>query len=779
MKKIFVAIFSVAFVLALMIPVNAWFHPGAVPTDDLMHNQFGPMTPNLLCIPYGTYELEYTAFKAGLIDFMDWSLLAPSVAELNTMDPTMATYARAFFTDRGMREFDINCMKFPTSNVDFRKALAHCFDKDTFVATQLAGLGMKMDTPLQWSAAWANPYCTGLYPYNLQSAVDKLKAANFTDKNADGWIEGPGGEAIKLIIYVRSDDPDRSAMGQIFATTINTKLSLQDWSPYTAANINIDLKVAPKTECFQKVMVEFAYHIYTGGWSFGRDPDTLYFLYLGDYAQAFPYTPNYAGFDNAEFDTNAELWMTASAIGDPTTPGTAMYHMYKMQEILADEVGVIPVFTYASYGGYKTGWEKVVNAEGVGPWSWWTMLNAHKTATDTIRWGFMNDVESLNPIHSEWVWDWQILDKVYDTLITYDPYEITRDKPWMATSWHVGEWLYGGEPATYVEFKLREDMYWHDIAPKADRKTPDGKPLLQAGAYNKKVTADDVIFSIIMVRDIEDSWNNALVADVAYAEAPDPYTVKVYFKLFMPLVVTHWVGGLPIVPKHVWEPIYKERNTREFNPIAEKCLSGCGPWKFDYAASSMHNYYMLRADTRYFRYHPVDVIGEIDSLKITQPCNDVTVRFYLHNQDFQRTIPASSMRVTIQKHYPNCTWVTLYNQSIPDLPPCEKISILNYTEHISAYGLYEFKATITADPLTGHADMDGYTIYVWSTIPEDLNLDIYVGIDDIVYCAEHFGGAPPPLPGHERWDVRCDLNKDNYIGIDDIVNIAEDFGRPP
>jgi hypothetical protein len=72
--------------------------------------------------------------------------------------------------------------------------------------------------------------------------------------------------------------------------------------------------------------------------------------------------------------------------------------------------------------------------------------------------------------------------------------------------------------------------------------------------------------------------------------------------------------------------------------------------------------------------------------------------------------------------------------------------------------------------------IDVTTTNVVATPPEDLNYDIYIGIDDIVRCAEGFGASPPPFPGSERWDCRADLNGDYYIGIDDIVNIAEDFG---
>jgi ABC-type transport system substrate-binding protein len=145
-------------------------------------------------------------------------------------------------------------------------------------------------------------------------------------------------------------------------------------------------------------------------------------------------------------------------------------------------------------------------------------------------------------------------------------------------------------------------MYWHDITSRADRHTPSGTPLLVGGAYDEKVMADDVIFSIYAIRDTPDSSYDQLVADVVSAEEIDPYTVRIYYRTHMPLWDLLWVGDIPIMPKHVWEPVFLEGNVLEFDPLSQECLSGSGPWIFDYANSSIHNYYSLHENIRYFRY---------------------------------------------------------------------------------------------------------------------------------------------------------------------------------
>ncbi len=71
---------------------------------------------------------------------------------------------------------------------------------------------------------------------------------------------------------------------------------------------------------------------------------------------------------------------------------------------------------------------------------------------------------------------------------------------------------------------------------------------------------------------------------------------------------------------------------------------------------------------------------------------------------------------------------------------------------------------------------------VWALPPsmyplvEDTNYDQYVGIDDIVFSAEHFGTSPYPAQGYDRWEHVCDVTFDDYCGIDDIVQIAGEFG---
>jgi ABC-type transport system substrate-binding protein len=168
-----------------------------------------------------------------------------------------------------MRELDLNNMRFPFSDPYFRQAASYCIDKNTFIANVLGGLALKMDSPLAAHGAYYNPYCDDLYAFNalFTEAIAILDARGYVDSDSDGWREGPAEEEIFLECYIRQDDPIRTAMG------------LQWCANLESIGIQCDEHVVPRTECQDHAMVTFDYDMYTGGWSFGRDPTTLYFLY--------------------------------------------------------------------------------------------------------------------------------------------------------------------------------------------------------------------------------------------------------------------------------------------------------------------------------------------------------------------------------------------------------------------------------------------------------------------------------------------------------------------
>ncbi len=433
-----------------------------------------------------------------------------------------------------------------------------------------------------------------------------------------------------------------------------------------------------------------------------------------------------------------------------------------------------PINDSEADGAYAAGWEKVVNENGTGPWNYFTFLNTYKAGADSINWGFSNDIANCNPISSTSTWDWNLLNLIYDPMIRVNPYNASGYLPWLAQSWTIGTWYnpWVGE-CSAIEFKLREDVYWQDLEPNPTRSTPNGAPLLRAGATNVRFWGRDVWFTFKILKNSPGSLNYPLVSDVVYCDWYGVYTIKLYMdSLFPESTLLALFGKIPIVPCHVWTPIYREGTIAQFDPIAQQCVVGIGPWMFDYSASVMHSQYVLHANTRFFRYHPVDVTISSVQYKVNNPGTDVTFSIFLQNDDVQRDpIAQKTFILYVVAMYQNGSIETLLSCTNPELAFGANVLMGTFTRTAPG-GFTNITAIITDDPLTGHRDQDGYTARFWGTIPEDISLDFFVNAKDAALLGAAFGSSTTS----ENWDPSCEINRDGFIGAKDAVKLGAVFG---
>jgi len=101
----------------------------------------GPWADELIFKIYLNQEAEYLALKSGEINVMDWQLPADKVEDA-LADPNIMTES---YQDLGYYLIDINCQRWPTSDVHFRRALAHLVDKARIVTDVLEGFGYSAD----------------------------------------------------------------------------------------------------------------------------------------------------------------------------------------------------------------------------------------------------------------------------------------------------------------------------------------------------------------------------------------------------------------------------------------------------------------------------------------------------------------------------------------------------------------------------------------------------------------------------------------------------------
>jgi len=534
-----ISIIASVFSVSLVFRVGSWHTPCS--SDDELYEEFGPRPSQLLVEIYFDYAAEVAAFMNQEVDIMDWALEPLDYQWFETYDPTHETYSTAFYAEFGSFQWDINNQVLPTSITSVRQAFAHMIDKDYFIATYLGGMAHRADSALAHLPDWYNPACTDLYnfqprttmaPYpddlaDWEQAIDLLIADLGPPVEAPErpgyftwfWWELPPALPGHLLVYAVSDNEARTQQGLHFCDLCLYFLpAAAEALGKQRIFLYVDLVVAPEATCKEQVMGLYNYHLYTGHWVFRREPDTLLYYTTAFITKPIPYGKNYVMYSDLLFDDEVDLMITSDSPGSETNPCDGVYHAWVAQEIMEGREPVIWGWNTAGYKAYLSNWEGMVNERGKGINSWWTFMNAHKIGSescDTIRYGWAGDLESLNIISASAYRDYEVLGKIYDTLIKFNPYDLEEDCPWIACDWEIGTWLNGMEFCTRITFHIRQDVWWQDL-PAGDRSaiTWNRGPQLDGSIVDQQLTPRDVVFSFIYQaynRDASNGWRAAHV----------------------------------------------------------------------------------------------------------------------------------------------------------------------------------------------------------------------------------------------------------------------------
>jgi len=638
--------------LTLVVNVGSWHTPCSA--DDMLYEEFGPRPSQLLIKIYTDYAAELAGFKNKEIDVMDSMLDPIDYMWFETNDPTHEDYSTAFYAEFGVYQYDINCQVLPTSIVSVRQAFAHMLDKQYFINTYLAGIAYSADSVLAGLSDWFNPGVTDLY--NLQPRTTMVP---FPDDLAD-WemaydllvadlgppINDPEDPSYYtwtwpspfpdpspnlplvpdnyLLVIYRYDYPLSEMLAYYFVDCVENVMPealVMLGKPPTRINVQIFPPGQTLPVCREEVLEYYRYHVFAGGpmvleeWNPSRDPDFLKYYTTPFITKPEPYGKNYVMYSNLDFDYEVDLMLTSNSPGDPVIPCDGIYHACNAQAIMEGDEPVIPMFGRAGYKAYLSNWEGMVNERGEGINSWWTFMNAHKTGSescDTLRYGWAGDLVSLNPIGASGFRDYEVLDKIYDTLIKFNPYELTEDRPWMA-NWELGTWTDGFDTYTKVRFYLREDIWWQDV-PWYDRSNiaVGNGGQIDGPFTNMQVTPLDVAFSWVYQRDNTQSPSSSFASIINHVdlnpvwqsmwpydtELPpwwnlDPedwqydyvqwddtignYVLDVYCNAYMPWLAHHWLGGMYVIPMHIWSQIPID-GSEAIDAWAYWIAYGCGPW---------------------------------------------------------------------------------------------------------------------------------------------------------------------------------------------------------
>jgi ABC-type transport system substrate-binding protein len=823
-------LFATALILAVMsnafatIPVKAWVYP--IGLDDTRYEKYGPHVQGILIKLYNDTESEWTAMDNDLLDFEDMPLASTWIERWRN---DSRFQLRNYGGDASYVILDINKngestlpdgtpnpayigqLGNPCCITSFRQALASLVNRSYVVENITYGYKLPMWTPVPaYMTTYVHPdikpggalenLTYGGYTGNVTLAQEYLVSNGFLyvpeehpwrfwDKNQNGHYDV--GEEFTIIFYARSDVLSRLEFANDYVLILTSE----------PIKINVDYRPREKAECSNKVFGEKEFHIYTGGWlSIGPDPDYLYDLYHSTMYWHPGKPPNYGDGYDALLDYYVEQLMFAPNV-------TYCVNMtMKFQERFAALAWSVPLFCESGIKAYRrvpveepglAEWKDVVNEAGFGVNSWWTFLNLMKECEFyppiNVTYGFGTPTISwLNPFYSEWYWDREILNKIYDSCAIRSPYDSGTFVPQLAESWELGTWRdpKTGEYKSKLCVTLRSGLYWQDGTP---------------------VTVSDLAYTF--VESVETLIKKGLLPpiwcpflqyfkDVYFI---DPLTIELLFDISVSSI---WqISGIletAIIPKHIWKPIIDASTPQ--NPIVHQpqpdpnCV-GSGPFRFVEYVPNEKVY--LTANTPNNMVHGITSPGHWQYAPIF-----VNLYAGQHNIRFDPGYPNTQILLNLSVNLHNL-WL---NQSSDGILIVDKYVYVDNNLFAEEHGIslsschpeeeilsvlfvkckHEVKVAVhVVEPAMLDSEHTNpwicqwvnVTIPIWITLRYDVaGIVTYYGypcpdckVDgkDIATIAAPFNTSP----GDERWNSIADTNHDYKVDGKDLAPIAKYYGR--
>ncbi|MDR1741113.1 MAG: ABC transporter substrate-binding protein [Synergistaceae bacterium] len=518
----------------------------------------GPRMSELYYVVIRDTDAQLLAMETGKLDVLSDIYRPADVEKLagsDKVEMSLASSFHGFF-------ITFNVRKFPWDRAELRTAASMAMDRRRWTRDLFSGYAEPMTSFLPA----VSPYCEPPEPrpQGVDAARRLLAEAGWTWNTKGALVSPEGREVPKTRVFC----PPSS----VAATTTEIAWMAAD----ALSAIGAPAEAEPMD--FQTMLARVDardFDACTNAWGMSRDPDVLYSFYHSSMDVEGGY--NLSGIADPELDAALlELRNAPDEASARTAAGRA-------QSLLAALMPVIPVYSRYSISAVRSDWDGIFATDRVTSDNLWTLLSMTPRgageADRPIYWNIPEEIRSLNPFVSSTTYDWTVLGTIYDSLISVNPYTF-EDIPWLAESWSIDM----GERGSVLTFTLREGLLWQD-----------GRPL----------TAEDVRFSILYVKDAKIPRFYDSVRDVSEIEIIPPRTVRVFMSN-----TSYWhlhnIGGMIILPKHVlekvedwrtWQPARAPHADVDGLEITE--LVGSGPFVFresrtgEYVRMTRNKHYML------------------------------------------------------------------------------------------------------------------------------------------------------------------------------------------
>lgn len=427
-------------------------------------------------------------------------------------------------TSFGQQFITMNCKIRPTSDTNFRRALAHLFPKEYLVETYLGPAGDVAHSALSRAfGPYYNPEVTR-YDYDPEQAQTILDNAGFTVDSETGIrIDPTTGQPLEPITLLYRDIVPFKYVAPRFATEMRN------------VNIPVDDLLVDRNTWINRVLLERSYHIEVQGGQEARVPgDYLYQLYHSDNDVEWGY--NWAGV-LSETEVQSQLDELIETSLYSLNEATMIDATLQIQEILADYVPRIPFYDIR----YPTAYVP----ELMGIMDYPQFLDSHLNelrlqyrsgAGGIVRIAHSIHGDTLSVLSSRYAISRWMVGLVTDGavgmgVVGLNPYTYEA-MPWIAVDWNAEPWEAApGVAGQKTTIWLKEGILWHD---------------------NVEFTANDIEFALWYLQNKQVPGALKIWQPLVDINVVNPYQIEIYHNttsLFMIRLLNEYMAT---IPKHVW-----------------------------------------------------------------------------------------------------------------------------------------------------------------------------------------------------------------------------------
>jgi hypothetical protein len=163
-------------------------------------------------------------------------------------------------------------------------------------------------------------------------------------------------------------------------------------------------------------------------------------------------------------------------------------------------------------------------------------MNTYKVSGEPIKWAVITPPNAFNIMYSQWTYDYQCLNRVYDGVgFDLPPYNIVADQPGFVLDWFADTWDDNGTIKAKNYYHIRPDNYFVGT---------DGSQL-------SNVDIDDYFFSCFVYYAIGlDAWNYDTVSDLKYFVKVNSTFAEIYYN-----ARSYWLYAQAqpyLLPREIW-----------------------------------------------------------------------------------------------------------------------------------------------------------------------------------------------------------------------------------